>query len=98
DVLIVVALEVDGAALAERGDGDARPGVEREQAVAGSDVEDPLLGAVAPVGEAAAGELAGRVGGAGPLVLAVDPEQLTRAGVERDDRAARPRRRVEDAV
>ncbi len=98
DVLIVVALEVDGAALAEGGDGDAGPGVEREQAVGGGDVEDPLLGAVRPVGEAAAGELARRVGGAGPLVLAVDPEQLTGAGVERDHRAARPRRGVEDAV
>ncbi len=98
DVLIVVALEVDGAALAEGGDGDACLRVEREQAIARGDVEDPLLGSVRPVGETAAGELARRVGGAGSLVLAVDPEQLTRAGVERDDRSARPRRRVEDAV
>ena len=98
DVLIDLALQVHGAVLSEAGDGHAVLRVERDQAVAGRHVEDPLLRAVGPVGEAAPGELARRVGGAGSLVLAVRPEQLARDRIQGYGRAARSRRRVEDAV
>ena len=43
DLLIVVELQIDHAARAEAGNRDARLRVERDQAVAGRDVENPLV-------------------------------------------------------
>ena len=98
DRLIVVLLEVDDTARAERLNRDAGPGVERDQAIAGRDVENPLVLAVGPVGQAASGELTRRRLGALALALAVHPHQLAGRRVECHDRAARPGRRIHDAL
>jgi len=55
DRLIVVLLQIDDAVRAEPGNAIAGPGIERDELIAGRDVEDALLFAVAPIGEAAAG-------------------------------------------
>src|SRR6185436_982336 len=73
--------------------------VERDQAVAGGDVEDALVAlAVGPVRDAAARQLPRRNRGAVALAVAVRPDQLTGAAVERDHGSARARGRVEHAL
>src|SRR5439155_11822736 len=52
DLLIEILLEIDDAGFAEGGDGRAGFGVERDESIAGGDVENALLLAVGPVGEA----------------------------------------------
>ena len=61
DLLVVVLLQIDDAVLAEAGHRDAGLRVERDEPVAGRDVENPLLAAVGPVGQAAAGQQPRRV-------------------------------------
>ena len=91
-------LHVDDAALSKRRNHRAGPGIERDQAVAGRHVEDALVAlAVGPVRHAAARQLARRDRGAVALAVAVRPDQLTAAAVERDDGAAGPGGRVEHA-
>src|SRR5262249_8903646 len=65
-LLVVAELQAHDAVLSEAR--DAGPGlrVERDQPIAGRRVEDPLLLAVAPVGEAPARELPGSGGAARP--------------------------------
>src|SRR6185295_5885948 len=58
----------------------------------------PRVASVAPVGEPAPRELTRRRLAALAFVLAVHPDQLAGAGVERDDGAACAGGRVEDAV
>src|SRR5207249_4145038 len=81
--LIVFELQIHDAALAEARNRIAGLRVERDQPVAGRDVEDPLFAAIAPVGEPAAGELAGRRLAALAFALAVHPHQLAGRGAER---------------
>ena len=98
DLLIEVALQVDDAVLTEGGDARAGSGVEGDEPVTGRDVQNPLLLAVAPVREAASGQLSGRGGAARAFILAVHPEQLARCSVERHHRASRSGGRVEHAL
>ena len=98
DLLIEVALQVDDAILTEGGDARPGPGVEGYEPVPGRDVQNPLLLAVAPVGEPSAGQLSRGGGAARTFVLAVHPEQLARGGVERDRRAPRAGGGVEHAL
>ena len=72
--------------------------VERDHLIARRHVDDARVVAVLPVREAAARELARRDLAALAFVEPMHPEQLAVAGVERDDGAARARRRVDDAV
>ncbi len=91
-------LQIDHAALAERRDHRAVLGVQRDQAVAGGDVEDAVVAlAVGPVRDAAAGQLARRDRGAVAFAVAVRPDQLAGPAVERDHRAARAGGGVEHA-
>ena len=66
DLLIVVLLQVDDAVVAEPRDAHAGLRVQRDELIAGRDVEDALLFAVGPVREAAARELARRRAPRGP--------------------------------
>ena len=96
--LIVVLLQIDDAVLAEARDRNAGLGIERDQPIAGRDVENPLVAAVGPVRQAAAGELAGRRLAARAFALAVHPHLLAGCRVERDDRPPRAGGRVDDAA
>src|SRR6202035_5413466 len=49
DLLIVVLFQIDHAALAEAGNGDASFGIERDEPVTWRDVQDSLFVAVSPV-------------------------------------------------
>ncbi len=90
--------EIDHAVLAERRDRRAGLRVELDKAVPGRHVDDAVVAlAVGPVRHAAAGKLARRDGGAVAFPIAVRPDQLAGAAVDRHDRAARARRAVEDA-
>src|SRR5207237_4644931 len=92
-------LEIDDAALAERLDHRPVLRVQRDQAIAGRDVQDALVvPAVGPVGDAAAGELARRDRGAIALAVAVRPDQLAGPPVDREDRSPRAGRRVQHAA
>src|SRR6185503_15342278 len=83
-------LHVDDAVGAEAGNRDAGLRVERDQPVAGRDVDDALVAlAVGPVREAAARELTRRLDGARAFHLRVHPLELAGLRVERDDGAAR---------
>src|SRR3954466_11190069 len=78
-------LQIDDAVLAEAGDRRAVVRVERDEAVAGRDVDDTIVPtAVGPVGETASGELARRDAGAFPFAQAVRPDQLAGLPVERN--------------
>ena len=98
DLLVVVLLQIDDAVLAEGRDRHAGLRVEREEAVAGRDVENPLLAAVGPVRQATAREDARCVGAARAFILAVHPQQFARGRIERDHRAARAGRGIHDPV
>ena len=87
DLLVVVVLEIDDAVAAETGDGHPVPRVERNQPIARRHIADAGGATVAPVGDAAPGELTRRRFTALALVLAVHPQQLARLAVERDDGA-----------
>ena len=89
--LIVVQLQIDDAVVAETSRRAPGLRVERDQAIAGSDVEDSRLVAVGPVGEAASGQPPRRGVAARAFVLAVHPQHLAGGGVERHDRAPRAR-------
>ena len=92
-------LQIDDAVRAERADRRAVLRVERDQAVAGRDVEDAFVAAaVGPVRDAAARQLPRRDAGALSLAQAVRPDQLAGLAVERDDRAPRAAGGVEHAV
>ena len=93
------SLQVDDAVLAEAADRRAVVRVERDQAIAGRDVEDAVVAAaVAPVREPAARQLARRDAGALALAQAVRPHQLAGLPVERDDGPPRAAGGVEHAV
>ena len=96
--LIVVLLQIDDAVFAEARDRSAGFRVERDEAIARRDVEDPFFAAVGPVRQAAARELARRGFAALAFVLAVHPQQLAGCRVERDDGPPRAGGRVDDAV
>ena len=98
EVLIDVLLQIDDAAVAEALDAIAGARVERDHLIARRHVDDAFVVAVLPVREPAARELPRRDLAALAFVEPMDPEQLAVAGVERDDGAARARRRVDDAV
>ena len=99
DELVVVALEVDDAILAEPGHRPPRPGVEPHELVADGDQVDALVAlAVGPVGDAAARHAADGVGPPLPLVEPVDPPQLAGGRVQRHDVAAAAGGGIEHAV
>src|SRR5439155_396433 len=78
-------LEIDDAVLAERLHRRTRLRVERDEAIAGCDVQNAVVTpAVGPVRQAAAGELPRRGNGARPFELGVHPDQLARVGPERE--------------
>ena len=72
--------------------------VQRDELIARRDVEDPFLFAVGPVREAAPRQLARRCGAARAFALAVHPQLFAGFGIERDDRAAAARGRIQHAV
>ena len=72
--------------------------VERDHLIARRHVDDAFVVAVLPVREPAARELPGRDLAALTFVEPMNPQELAVTGVERDDGAARARRRVDDAV
>ena len=84
DLLIVILLQIDDAVFAETRHRHAGLGVERDQPIAGRDVEDALFFAVGPVGEAMAGKLPRRILAALAFVFAVHPAQFAGGGVEGD--------------
>ena len=98
DRLVHLRLQVDDAARAETGDAPARLRVEGHHLVTGGYVDDPLLLAVGPVRRPSPREPAGRRLAALAFVQTVHPQHFARRGVERDYRASRAGRRVEDAV
>ena len=94
DALIHLLLEIDHAVLAEARDRAPGRRVKRDQAIAGGDVEDAVLFAVGPVGEAAARELPWRRRTAWSFVEAVDPALLSGGCVERHNGPPRAGRGV----
>ena len=80
------------------GDRLAGARIERDEPIAGRHIEDSLLLAVAPIGQAAARQLSRRGLAASAFVLAVHPQHLAGRGVERDHRAARAGGREQPAV
>ena len=76
--LIDVGLEVNRAIGPERRNQIARLRVEREQPVAGRDVENPFVAAVGPIGESAAGKLTRRCGAARAFIFLVRPLERAR--------------------
>src|SRR5262245_55273078 len=97
-LLVVFRLEVDDAAFAEGRNGAADLRVERDQLIAGGDVENPLFLPVRPVRDTAAGELPRSRLAAPAFIEAVLPEKLAGTRVERDHRSARAARRVQHAL
>src|SRR5688572_25298267 len=89
EALIDVLLEIDDALAAEALDAIARARIERDQLIAGRHVDDAFVVAALPVRKTAPRELARRNLTALAFVEPVDPQELARAGVERDDGAAR---------
>ncbi len=98
DDLIVVLLQIDNAILAEARDRNAGLCIERDEPVAGRDVENPFLTAIGPVREAASRELARRLRTALPFALAMHPHLLARRRIESDDGPAGAGGREEDAT
>ncbi len=98
DDLVVVFFQIHHAVFAEGGDARAGLRVQRDQTIAGRDVEDSFFGPIGPIGEAAARELARGAAATLAFVLAVHPELFAGSGVQRHHRAARAGRGVEDAV
>ena len=98
DVLVEALLQVDHAAGAEARRPAAGAGVQRDQAVAGGDVEDHPVAAVVPVRQAAPREPPRRPRAPLALVEPVRPQQLAGGRVEGGGGAARAGGRVEHAV
>jgi hypothetical protein len=98
DLLIVIELQIDNAILPKGGHAVAGFGVERDEAIAGSDVEDALFAAISPISEAAAGKLARGVGPAGAFFFAVCPQQFAGSGIDGSDGAAGAGGGVDDPV
>ena len=98
DLLIVVPPQIDHAVASESGQRAAGLGVEGDHLVAGRDVHDPLVRAVGPVGQAAAGQPARRGVGARPFVEAEHPLQLAGRRVEREHGPPRAAGGVQHAV
>ena len=57
DLLVVIRFQIDGAIVAEAGDPLAGLGVQRDQLIAGRDIQNAGFLAVAPIGWTAAGKL-----------------------------------------
>ena len=98
DLLVVVAPQVDHAVPSEIRDRPAGPRVQRDQRVARRDVHDPLVRAVRPVRQSAAGQPARRRVGARALVDAEHPLELAGRGVEREHRPPRAAGGVQHAA
>src|SRR5687768_3078999 len=78
-------LQVDDAIRTKGRNHRSRLRVQRDEAVSSGDIKDAFLAlSVGPVGDAAARELPGRVGGAPPLAVAVRPDQLAVLRIEGD--------------
>ena len=98
DLLVVIQLQIHQAVLAESGYRYTGLRIQCDQPVARRHVDDPLLLAVGPICQTAAGELARRSATARTFILAVGPEQLAGDGVQCQHRTARPRCRVENPM
>ena len=73
DLLIVVKFQIDDAVLTESGYRNSSLGVQRDQAISGRDVEDPLFAPVGPIGQPAARKLPRSVGAARTFIFTVHP-------------------------
>src|SRR6185503_9932399 len=74
-------------------------GIQRDEAVAGSHVDDPVVAlSVTPVRQPASGQLPGRVSGSLAFELRVNPNELSSIGLECDYRPSCARCRVDHAV
>ena len=98
EVLVDVLLQVHDAVVPEALLLVPGAGVEGHELVAGGHVEHHPVAAVVPVREPAARQPARRGFAALALVDPVHPQQFAGRRVEGDDRAARPRGDVQDAV
>ena len=98
ELLVEALLQVDQAVLAEVRGPPAGPGVQRDEPVAGSDVEDHPVAPVVPVRQAAPREPPRRRRAPRALVEPVHPQQLAGGRVEGHRGPARARRRVEHAA
>ena len=87
-LLVVVGLQIDHAIDSEACHAVAGLGVQRDQAVTGSDIENALGFAVGPIGHAMAGILPGRIAAARAFILAVHPQHLAGGRVQAHHRAA----------
>ena len=85
EVLIVIKLQVNDTVAPERSNGQAGLRIQGDQAVAGSDIENPLFAAVAPVSEPAARQVSRRIVASLAFPLAVHPHKLARRRIECDD-------------
>jgi hypothetical protein len=96
-ILVVVELQVDDAAVPECGERLAGFRVEREHPVAGRHVDDALIRSVrgGPVRDTASGAAARGVLASRPFVFGMFPQHRAGRRIERHDRASRPDRRVE---
>jgi hypothetical protein len=93
------SFQVHNTVGAEGGDHRAGLRVQRDQAIAGRDVEDPFVAAaVGPVRHAASRQLARRGRRALSFTVTVRPDQLAGLAVEGDHRTARAAGRIKDAV
>ena len=97
-LLVVIQLEIDDTILAEGRYRRTGPGIERDQPVALGDVQNSLLLAVGPVGQAAAGKLPRSSRAASSFVLGMHPQQLARRRIQRNHGTPRSSRGVEDSV
>ena len=79
-LLVVILAQVDGAADAEIGIGDAGPGIKREHGVAAGDIDHPLLGPIGPVTYAKTRTAAGA--DTLTFVMGVYPQKLAGACIQ----------------
>ena len=98
ELLVEALLQVDQAVPAETGHPAAGAGVQRDEAVAGGDVEDHPVAPVVPVRQAAPREPPRGRRAPRALVEPVHPQQLARRRVEGDGGPARAGRGVEHPV
>ena len=93
--LIGFRLEINGAAVAERGDARAGLGVEGDEAIARRHVQNARGGAVRPIREAASRERAHRGRTARTFLLDVRPQFGAGGRIQRDDATTRAAGSVE---
>ena len=99
-LLVVIHFQIDDTVFAERANEFPGPRIQRDHAVPGRDIDDPLVGAVGarPVRQATAGATAWSRKAARTFVLAVHPEHFARLRIQRNRGAPRAGGGVDHAV